>query len=195
MTLEAAQMEEGPVGGSSSMAVVPHRVRREPPPAPLSGGSRSPMWGEPPLQWMATQDPTSALFSLDDHAKSMEREGLDIGLSTMLDALDQARGALHEIVVPTTQVFAWFSSFFACFCVFVFLIPVFFLFRLLLLVARINPDSSASRRQSGIAFLRRPDCEQIWPHSLLPPRNGRPRRVRTRRRPTGCLRICRRGQS
>ena len=49
MTLEAAQMEEGPVGWSSSVAVVPHRVRREPPPAPLSGGSRSPMRGEPPL--------------------------------------------------------------------------------------------------------------------------------------------------
>ena len=177
------------------MAVVPHRVRREPPPAPLSGGSRSPMRGEPPLQWMAAQDPTSALFSLDDHAESMEREGLDVGISTMLDALEQARGALREIVVPTTQVLTWFSSFFACFCVFVFLIPVFFLFRLLLLVAGINPDSSVSRWRSGIAFSRRPGYEQIWPHSLLPPRSRRPRRVRTWRRPTGCLRICRRGQS
>ena len=37
MALEADQMEEGPVGGSSSAAVVPHRVRREPLPAPLSG--------------------------------------------------------------------------------------------------------------------------------------------------------------
>ena len=49
MTLEVAQMEEGPVGGSSSMAVVPHRVRREPPPAPLLGGDRSPARGELPL--------------------------------------------------------------------------------------------------------------------------------------------------
>ena len=106
MALEAAQMEEGPVGGSSSVAVVPHRVRREPPLAPLSGGSRSPVRGEPPLQWMATQDPTSSLFSLNDHTESMEQEGLDIGISTMLEALDQARGALREIVVPTTQVFA-----------------------------------------------------------------------------------------
>ena len=40
VALEAAQMEEGLVGGSSSMVVVPHRVRREPPLAPLSGGSR-----------------------------------------------------------------------------------------------------------------------------------------------------------
>jgi len=51
---------------------------------------------------MAAQDPTSALFSLDDHAESMEREGLDVGILTMLDALEQARGALREIVVPTT---------------------------------------------------------------------------------------------
>ena len=106
MMLEAAQVEEGPVAGSSSMAVVSHRVRREAPPAPLSGRSHSPVRGEPPLQWMAAQDPMSALFSLDDHSESMEREGLDIGISTMLEALDQARGALREIVVPTTQVFA-----------------------------------------------------------------------------------------
>ena len=51
---------------------------------------------------MAAQDPASSLFSLDDHSKSMEREGLDIRISTMLNALDQARGALREIVIPTT---------------------------------------------------------------------------------------------
>ncbi|XP_066373630.1 uncharacterized protein [Miscanthus floridulus] len=56
---------------------------------------------------MAVQDPTTALFSLDDHSKSMEREGLDVRISTMLDALDQARGALHEIVIPTTQKAKW----------------------------------------------------------------------------------------
>ena len=106
MTLEATQVEEGLVEGSLSMAVVLHRVRREPPPAPLSGGSRSPTRGKPPLQWMAAHDPTSTLFSLDDHSESMEWEGLDIGISTMLEALDQTRGALSEIVVPTTQVFA-----------------------------------------------------------------------------------------
>ena len=81
-------MEEGPVRGSSSTVVVPHRVRREPPLAPLSGGSRSPARGEPPLQWMTAQDLTSALFLLDDHSESMEQEGLDIGISTMLNALD-----------------------------------------------------------------------------------------------------------
>jgi hypothetical protein len=42
----------------------------------------------------------------------MEREGLDIGISTMLNALDQARGALREIVIPTSQVFSGLSFFF-----------------------------------------------------------------------------------
>ena len=78
---------------------------------------------------MAAQDPTSALFTLDDHAESMERESLDFGLSTMMNALNQVRGALREIFVPTSQVSAHsslFSSVFKYFCVFVFLIPVFF---------------------------------------------------------------------
>ena len=111
------------------MAVV-QRTRRESPLVPLSGGSRSPTRGEPPLQWMAAQDPTSALFMLDDHAESMERESLDFGLLTMMNALNQVRGGLHEIVVPTSQVSARsssFSSFSKYFCVFVFFIPVFFL--------------------------------------------------------------------
>ena len=79
---------------------------------------------------MDAQDPMSALFTLDDHSESMERESLDFGLSTMMNALDQVRGALREIVVPTSQVSArssLFSSFFKYFRVFVFLIPVFFL--------------------------------------------------------------------
>ena len=45
VALEVAQMEEGPVGGSLIAVVVLHRVRREPPPAPLSGGDRSPARG------------------------------------------------------------------------------------------------------------------------------------------------------
>ena len=104
------------------------RTRRESPLAPLLGGSRSPARGEPPLHWMAAQDPTSALFMLNDHAKSMERESLDVGLSTMMNALDQVRGALREIVIPTSQVSARSSLFssFKYFCVFIFLIPVFF---------------------------------------------------------------------
>jgi len=122
-------MEEDPVGGPSGIMVVVWRTRKESPLAPLSGGSRSPAWGEPPLQWMAAQDPTSALFTLDDHAESMERESLDFGLLTMMNALNQVRGALHEIVVPTSQVStrsSSFSSFFKYFCVFIFLISAFF---------------------------------------------------------------------
>ena len=83
------------------MATV-RRTRREPPLAPLSGGSRSLTQGEPLLQWRAAQDPTSALFSLDNHAESMERESLDIGLSTMINALDQGKGALREILIPSS---------------------------------------------------------------------------------------------
>ena len=52
VALEAAQMEEGPIGGSSSTAVVPHRVRREPPQplcqeeaAPPHGGAAAPVDG------------------------------------------------------------------------------------------------------------------------------------------------------
>ena len=68
------------------------------------GGSRSPTWGEPSLQWMATEDPTSTLFSLDDDAESMEQENLDIGFSAMMDALSQASGVLREIIVPIGRV-------------------------------------------------------------------------------------------
>ena len=50
---------------------------------------------------MASQDPTLVLFSLDDASKSMERENLDIGFSAVMDALSQASGALHKILVPT----------------------------------------------------------------------------------------------
>ena len=106
VALEVVQMEEDPVEGSSSTAVVPHRVRREPPSAPLLGGSRSPARGEPPLQWMAAEDPTSALFSLDDAAESMERENLDIEFSAMMNAMSQASGVLSEIFVPTGWVSA-----------------------------------------------------------------------------------------
>ena len=106
VALEVAQMEEDPVGGSSSAAVVPHRVRRELPPTPLSGGDRSPTRGEPPLQWMSPWDPSSVALSLDDHAESMERESLDFGISSMMEALNQAGEVLREVFVPTTRVSA-----------------------------------------------------------------------------------------
>ena len=71
-----------------------------------SGGSHSPMWDKPLLWWMNPQDPTSTLFTLDDAAESMERESLDEGIAAMLKALDHARGALREVVIPTGRVFA-----------------------------------------------------------------------------------------
>ena len=103
---EAGQMEEDMAGGSPGVVAVVERISRRSPLALLSGGSRSPARGEPPLQWMAIEDPRSALFSLDDAVESMERESLDIGFSAMMDALSQARGVLRETIVPTSQVSA-----------------------------------------------------------------------------------------
>ena len=62
------------------------------------------------------------LFTLDDATESMERESLDVGIASMLKVLDHARGALHDVVIPSDRVFAWpcFSpfSFFVYFFVF-----------------------------------------------------------------------------
>ena len=58
------------------------------------------------LRWMNPQDPTSTLFALDDPTKSMERESLDEGIVAVLKALDHARSTLHEVIVPTSWVFA-----------------------------------------------------------------------------------------
>ena len=77
---EVGLMEEDMAGGSSGVVTVVKRTRREPPLALLSGGSRSPARGKPPLQWMAAQDPTLVLFSLDDASESLERESLNVRL-------------------------------------------------------------------------------------------------------------------
>ena len=45
------------------------------------------------------------LFNLDDTAESMERESLDVGVASVLDALNHARGALADVDVPAGQVF------------------------------------------------------------------------------------------
>ena len=100
----AGRMEEDMAGGSPGIIVVVERTHRRSSLALLSGGSRSPARGEPRVQWMAAQDPTSVLFSLDDASESMERENLDIRFSAVMDALSQASGALREIPVPTGQV-------------------------------------------------------------------------------------------
>ena len=44
-------------------------------------------------------------FTLDDAAESIERESLDVGISLMLEALDDAQGALRNVVVPSGHVF------------------------------------------------------------------------------------------
>ena len=78
----------------------------EPSLALTSVGSDSPTWGEPLLWWTNPQDLASMLFTLNDATESMERESLDVGITSMLEALDHARGALHDVVVPSVQVFA-----------------------------------------------------------------------------------------
>ena len=47
----------------------------------------------------------STLFSLDDATESLERESLDEGIAAVQKALDHARGALREVIIPTSWVF------------------------------------------------------------------------------------------
>ena len=56
---------------------------------------------------MDPQDPVSTLFTLDDAVESMEQESLDIGITSVLEALDHAMGALRDVVVPSSRV--WFG--------------------------------------------------------------------------------------
>jgi len=69
-------------------------------------GSDSLTWGEPLLRWTNPQDPASTLFTLNDAAESMERESLDVGIASVLEALDHARGALRDVVIPSDRIFA-----------------------------------------------------------------------------------------
>ena len=85
------------------MAVV-ERTNGESPLALMSGGSHLPTWGESLLQWMDLQDLTSILFSLNDATESIERESLNEEISALLEALNQARVVLRDVVIPTGQV-------------------------------------------------------------------------------------------
>lgn len=51
-------------------------------------------------QW----DPTLTLFTLDDAAKDMERESIDIGVSSMLEAMGNVMGVLHDTIMLASQV-------------------------------------------------------------------------------------------
>ena len=53
---------------------------------------------------MGPHDPMSILFSLDDATESIERESLNEGISAMMEVLNQARGVLHHVIVPTGRV-------------------------------------------------------------------------------------------
>ena len=99
-------MEEDTVRGSSGIVAVVERTSRGLPSTLVSGGSRSPMWGESLLQWMDPQDPTSVLFSLDDAAESIERGSLDEGISAMMGVLDQALAVLCDVIIPNGWVSA-----------------------------------------------------------------------------------------
>ena len=120
-TPDVGQTEGDATEGSQDIVVVAERTSGESSLALMSEGSHSPVWGEPLLWWTNAQEPTSMLFTLDDAAESMERESLDVGVTSVLEALDHARGALCDVVVPAGQVFA--SSCFSpfpfsiCFCI------------------------------------------------------------------------------
>ena len=85
---EAGWTEEDTARGSPGVMAVVERISGGSPSALMSGGSRSPMWGKPPLQWMAPQDPTSTLFSLDDATESIEWESLNKGILAMMEVLN-----------------------------------------------------------------------------------------------------------
>ena len=100
-------------GGESSLALT-------------SAGSGSLAQGEPLLQWVDPQNPVLALFPLDDATESMEWESLDVGIVSVLEALNHAMGALRDVVVPSGRVlFHPASCLYLPFSIFCILIIVF----------------------------------------------------------------------
>lgn len=77
-------------GTSQQEGSVVIRATREPSLALMSVGNDSPMWGEPLLWWVSLEDPMLMLFTLNAAVKSMEWESLDLGVASMLKALDHA---------------------------------------------------------------------------------------------------------
>jgi hypothetical protein len=71
--------------------------------------------GGPLLWWADRQDPTSTLFTLDDAAEEMEWESIDVGVTSVLEALNNTMGVLCDIVTPAVRVprdpASWVSSF------------------------------------------------------------------------------------
>jgi hypothetical protein len=126
--------------------------------------------GGPLLWWADRQDPTSTLFTLDDAAEEMEWESIDVGVTSVLEALDNMMGVLCDIVTLAGRVprdpASWVSSF--AFRISNSLLPYSPLWH----VVRRNASSSSSRRMSGITSPRRHGCRESWPHSSLPPSRG-----------------------
>ena len=91
--------------GPSVTVVVAEETGRELSLVLTSGGSHRPMRDEPLLRWASPQDSLSELFTLDDPAKGMERESLNEGITAALEALNQARGALRDVIIPIGRVF------------------------------------------------------------------------------------------
>ena len=60
------------------------------------------MRDEPLLRWVSLQDLSLELFTLDDAAEGMERESLNEGITATLEALNQVRGTLRDVIVPTS---------------------------------------------------------------------------------------------
>ena len=94
------------VGESPSIMVVVERTIGGSPLALMLGGSHPPTQGESLLQWMDPQDPMSILFSLDDATETTEWESLYGGISAMMEVLNQARGVLRDVIIPTGRVSA-----------------------------------------------------------------------------------------
>ena len=46
----------------------------------------------------------STLFTLNNAAKSMERESVNVGIASVLEALNHAMDALCDVVVPSGEV-------------------------------------------------------------------------------------------
>ena len=99
-------MGEDTAEGSLGVVEVVERTSGGLPSDLVPGGSRSPMRGESSLRWMDPRDPASTLFSLDDATESIERESLNIGFSTMMDALSQDKGILCDVIIPNGRVSA-----------------------------------------------------------------------------------------
>lgn len=98
---DVGRMEGDMAKGSPDIMVVVERTDRESSLTLALGDSYSPTWDEPLRWWMNPQDPMSTLFTLNDAIESMERESLNKGIAAMLEALNHARGALHEVIIPT----------------------------------------------------------------------------------------------